>query len=563
MSFAVRALELHGRHIWQRASILRALDFIRAHGLNALVLHETDLVQMVTYPRSYLDPYGLWRSAPTRRGENAIENNRVYLTHVCNLAAKAGVALYVEVKEIGFPDEILELRPELLKGGVVCPSEPFWAEFIERKTDEFFADFPGIAGMLSSAGSTEGKASRSQNKCSCEQCARTPLEDWYDGIIQALHRATQRHGKRLAVRDFAYKPVDHEPLIAAVARAPADVVFCVKATPHDFYPTFPDNPAIGRLQRPQWIEYDTMGQFYGWGVFPCLMLDDIKARLAHAQAHGAEGVSFRVEWERINDYWCLDTLNAINTIAGAAVAKDPGDGADIDVEAVCRMWLDDQGYTPAAAPALARLLGPTWEVIRGALYLDDFVFADNSMYPRSLRRAWWGMEVRDALHTWDPSKEAGLTMTRERVIRLIADKQRALASARALAAQARYGDPLIPLPLHRRLVEAFDRTETYVEGFVIAAEICALARWADPRTRADAGPGPQELAQFAAALDRLDALAASLRSLDDEAPVPHQIVMLMDHRRLTDIAREGRMALSDAQALLDTLARSDAKGSAR
>ena len=136
MAFNMRGLELHGRHIWSREAIARALDVVVRNGLDTLVLHETDLVQMVTYPRSYLDPYGLWRNAPTRRGENAIENNRIYLDHVCRMAAKRDVRVMVEVKEIGFPDEILELRPELLKEGVVCPSEPFWMEFIERKTDE-------------------------------------------------------------------------------------------------------------------------------------------------------------------------------------------------------------------------------------------------------------------------------------------------------------------------------------------------------------------------------------------------------------------------------------------
>ena len=264
----MRGLELHGRHIWSREALARALDVAVRNCLDTLVLHETDLVQMVTYPRSYLDPYGLWRNAPTRRGENAIENNKVWLDHVCRMAARRGVRVLVEVKEIGFPDEILELRPELLKDGVVCPSEPFWMEFIERKTDEFLADFPLVAGMISSAGSTEGKTSRAQNKCRCPVCEATGLEDWYLGIITALHRATSRHGRLLAVREFAYKPADHAPLLAAIDRAPADVVLCSKATPHDFYLGFPHNPAIGGRGRVQWIEYDTMGQFWGWGLFP-------------------------------------------------------------------------------------------------------------------------------------------------------------------------------------------------------------------------------------------------------------------------------------------------------
>src|SRR3546814_6012096 len=111
-----------------------------------------------------------------------------------------------------------------------------------------YRDFPKLSGLIVSAGSPEGRASRAQNKCNCERCQATSVEDWYHELIMAIYRASQKHGKPLAVRDFAYKPVDHEPLIAAMRRAPKDVIFCIKATPHDFYPTFPHNTAIGRLR---------------------------------------------------------------------------------------------------------------------------------------------------------------------------------------------------------------------------------------------------------------------------------------------------------------------------
>jgi hypothetical protein len=539
MVFQVRALELHGQHIWRRDAIVQALAFIQRHRLNALVLHETDLVQMVTYPRSYLDPYGLWRNAPTRRGENAIENNRVYLDQVQRLAAKAGVQLFVEVKEIGFPDEILTLRPDLLKDGVVCPSELFWLDFIERKTDEFFSDFPLVAGMISSAGSTEGKASRAQGKCRCALCRETGLQDWYLGIISALHRACAAHGKLLAVRDFAYKPEEHTPLVRAIDRAPPDVVFCAKVTPHDFYPTFPHNPAIGQLPRRQWVEYDTMGQFYGWGLFPCLVLDDLRARLTHAAASGVSGVSLRVEWERINDYWCLDGLNAANTIAGAALAA----GDAVDAVEICRRWLVDNGWPADAADWLAGVLQRTWPIIRGALFIDGFVFADNSVYPRSLRRAWWGMAVRDALHTWQPSRAADLRMNRARVERLIAEKQQAVRQAQALAAQVKTGDPALPTALHAMLVDIFDRYAVYVEGFLACGEVCLRARWMDPEQCDDAGPEDGDLDQFAQALQRLDDFTDRIRPITDLAEAPHQVVMLMDYRRAADIAREGHALL--------------------
>ena len=543
MGLDMRGLELHGRHIWSREAIARALDVAVRNGLDTLVLHETDLVQMVTYPRSYLDPYGLWRNAPTRRGENAIENNRVWLDHVCRMAGKRGVRVLVEVKEIGFPDEILEIRPELLKDGVVCPSEPFWMEFIERKTDEFLADFPLVAGMISSAGSTEGKTSRAQNKCRCPVCEATGLEDWYLGIIAALHRATSRHGRTLAVREFAYKPADHGPLVAAIDRAPTDVILCSKATPHDYYLGFPHNPAIGRPGRVQWIEYDTMGQFWGWGLFPCMPLEDMRSRFVHAADKGVSGASFRVEWERINDLWSLDGLNAVNLILAAAFAA----GAPIDATEACRRWLADAGWPEEAAPWLGGILSRTEAIVRGALYIDGFVFADNSMYPRSLRRAWWGMETRDALHSWDPARAADLVMDRARVKGLIEEKRRAAGMASALAADVRRGDASVPPTLHAWLADIFDRMDVWIEGFRICGEVCLRARWCDAEHRRDDGPGAADLLAFAATLDELEAFAESIRPIREDAELHHQIVLLMDHRRVADIAREGRMVLARAR----------------
>src|SRR3546814_13652363 len=78
MNFDFRALEISGSRMWERNAILQALDFIGKHEMTALVLHETDGLQKILYPRVYFDPYSKWKSAPARRGENAILNNRMY-----------------------------------------------------------------------------------------------------------------------------------------------------------------------------------------------------------------------------------------------------------------------------------------------------------------------------------------------------------------------------------------------------------------------------------------------------------------------------------------------------
>ncbi len=89
----------------------------------------------------------------------------------------------------------------------------------------------------------------------------------------------------------------------------------------------------------------------------------------------------------------------------------------------------------------------------------------------------------------------------------------------------------------------FDRFVTYIEGFLACAEICILARWMDPNQRDDSGPGQAGITQLASALDRLDAFVVRIRPVTESAALSHQLVMLMDYRRATDIAREGRQIL--------------------
>jgi hypothetical protein len=96
----------------------------------------------------------------------------------------------------------------------------------------------------------------------------------------------KNRGKRLVVRDFIYTKEEQEQFAEALKVIPQEVVLSLKNTPHDFYPTFPDNPLIGRVgERPQWIEYDVNGQYFGWGVVPSIMFDDIEHRLAYGLDH--------------------------------------------------------------------------------------------------------------------------------------------------------------------------------------------------------------------------------------------------------------------------------------
>jgi hypothetical protein len=347
-----------------------------------------------------------------------------------------------------------------------------------------------------------------------------------------MHGPIARHGKRLAVRDFAYKPEDHLPLIAAMQRAPEDVIFCIKAMPHDFYVTFPDNPALGVLQREQWVEYDCLGQFFGWGIMPCLVLDDLTARVPRWRAAGATGVVLRIEWERINDLDALDNLAELNLLAGSALAR----GDRVDEEMVCRQWLASQGFDPEAALWLAGIMAETLSIVRRAAYVKGFVSADNSMLPRSIRRMWWGAEVRDALIPWAPERTGDLDLTPERLLHYLEEKDVAVAQTRRLLARVEEGAPGLDSALHALVRETFRYFSPWIDGLRASTAVCLLARGVEAGNAA-------AIAGLGAALSDLEAYALRIRQLTEDASIPHQVAMLLDHARAGDVAREGQTIL--------------------
>ncbi len=519
-----RALELHGKAMWDHRRIEAALRRIGDYGLNTLVLHESDLMTEFIFPRAMFDPAAPWKGAPVRRGENALHNNIAYLRDIVRRAARRGVDLWVEVKELTFPDEVLERRSELVRGGAVCPTDPFWAELIRAKYADLVSLYPGIRGVIVSAGSPEGRAALSQRKCRCERCARTMLADWYRSIITPMRDVLSAAGVGLAVREFSYNADHQRAITEAVASQPADVIYCIKVTPHDFYPTFPDNRLIASVGgRPKWIEYDTMGQYYGWGVFPCLVSSDIRARFAHAARHGVSGALLRTEWERINDWWVLESPNRMNLRAAAACAS----GGAIDDRDLLRAWLEEEGTAATASErdSLGELLADTWPLMRRTLYMNDFVLNDSSMFPLSVERAWWSMADKHSLAEWFPERAGDLHLDRAKVERYIDEKKDAVEQADRWAQRLRR-EQREALPGG----QAISTLMRYVRGFRLVGEVCLLSAWLD-QDRAAGCSG-----RLAEAVAALRAYAAELRRWLEANEHRHQLALLMNCDRAEAIA---------------------------
>jgi hypothetical protein len=530
-----RALELHGRSMWDHSRLEQVFAVIKDYGLNALVLHESDLTNQIVFPRSLFDPYSFWADAPVRRGFNAIHNDRVYMRYVLDMAEGEGVQVWLELKELTFPDEVLERYPYLLKNGVICPSEPIWYDFIERKFAELIADFPQLAGIITSPGSPEGRAALVQRKCRCRLCEETELSEWYRGIIESVHRPLSTAGAKLAVRDFSYKRADQQAMVEAVRRTPPDVVFCIKVTPHDFYPTFPHNPALGVLNRVQWIEYDVFGQYYGWGVFPCYMEEDLRRRYRYAIEKGASGVLLRVEWERINDLWCLETANRANLVIGAALAT----GANPTVREVCGQTLSELGLKPGEEDVsiAADALKDTWQIIRNGTYLDDFVFHDNSQFPLNLRKAWWTLNTHHSLSEWTAQTNDIGDLDEALIDSFVEKKEQALSKIRLLSDRIQTYCKARRSPTGNWLSDRYSLYELYIEGFRWISEVCLLARWSEQEGGGTLGSEGKQ--RFTVVLRSLARYAERLESKIKGKGYRHQLLMLLDLQRVQTVLSEG------------------------
>jgi len=268
-------------------------------------------------------------------------------------------------------------------------------------------------------------------------------------------------------------------LAFAMEQLPDDVVVSLKNTPHDFYPTFPHNPGIGRTgRRRTWIEFDAMGQYFGWGFGIAALVQDMRERLRYGLDHGAVGVLVRTDWEGLPGHSCFDTPNLVNLYAAAIFANDPEAGED----EVYRRWLAEENLVAreedleTCAAWIGRLLGGTWDVVRRAIYANDCVFNDSSCFPVGLDHAFWLAEEKNSLKDWMPEKANALDVSDENLRLLLAEKEEAAARFRELERNLLEGNRGLTDAAYEDLKFRFQIFGLYVEGFRLVFETAVLAK---------------------------------------------------------------------------------------
>lgn len=497
--FSVRALEIHSQYAWDFQFVKSTIDFMKKQRMNTLVLHKNDFIEAIVFPGKYFgnkhESYDnfyeryqemfrtLKKLTPTRR--NAPLQKRAYFRRLLEETRRAGISVFIENKELYFPDIILELFPQLLKDGKVCPSDPFWWEFIRTKYAEFFEEFPEVGGIITSPASGESRATISYTRCTCERCRTASPEEWYEQLISAIYEPVRKAGRKLIIRDFVFNAKTHNEIGTAMERLPGEIGAALKNTPNDYFPTYPDNARIGNVgKREQWIEFDVWGQFYGWGVAPSILIDDLRNRMNYAKERGAEGVIFRVDWENLDGHTAFDTLNVINLYAGAWLSENLG----VDNATVYERWLEQSGhYAPGLgcedkrriALWVGSILDRTWDVMKRTAYLNDFVFSDSSHWPVSLDMAHWLAGEVYNIQQWDASKSTNpLSIDENNVRQILAEKDEALRLVNELNDKLMLGNEGIADQAYEWLKQSFAVYIKYVEAFRLVTHSIILSKCA-------------------------------------------------------------------------------------
>lgn len=546
-AYVTRGLEINGDSMWRYSEINRALELIERYQMTALIINEPDLLNRALFPKAYFPPFSAWSGAPPRRGENQIYNNAEYLRTVSRRCLAMGIEFWVNLKELTFPDEVLERTPDIINAeGIVCPTHPAWAEFVEVKYQDLCEEIPDLTGVILSVGSPEGRATLASGRCRCDRCGNTEPETFYRSITEAAYRPLSEAGKRLVVREFSYNPTQQEAVIAGLASLPDDIEFCAKPYARDYYPTYPDNPAMGALPgRTRWLELDVNGQFYGWGVFPCPVIEDQARRLRRGVELGATHVLYRTDWERVNDLSALRSFSGVNLATGALLAIDPErEPIDVLSEALHLSGISHPQLASEARTELAADLLKLWPIVAKSLYIRGFVYNTSSRIPDGVDYAWWNLGKNHSLALWEPEAVVRIDVKdRETTAAMLSEKDAGRAEMEALApvldAWVRRGALRIPDVCDLGDTVAFARR--YIDAFVTTGKITILSGVANQR---EGGLDADEHAALVAERNRLASLIEELVEHRERGTHTHHVEVMVSIDRM-------RRMLSDADRVLE------------
>lgn len=547
-----RLLEIHGPNMFNMYHVERAIRLAQKYQLTGLIFHCNELLDKLVLPSKYFTKELSLAHWPVR--DATLINNQYYMHGVLTKCKEAGLEFYAEIKELYYPAEILEMFPFLRKeNGAVCPTEPFWWEFLEEKVKEFLELLPDVAGIIVSPGTRESMISLAANRCVCERCKQYDIDQWYQELIGAMYRPLAAKGKRLVIRDFSYTR-DHQYAMVDAARAVStDITMALKKTPHDYYPTFPDNAAVGNCKgMRQWIEFDTWGQYFGLGVFPCSIAEDMQGRLQRYLEKGASGIMLRTDWEIISQGSVFHSFNQYNLIAGAMLGMD----VNTPLEKTYKAWLSDGLCSPLihdtfpqrpsvpqaenAVEVFSELMKRSWKILEKIIYVRGHVFQENAQFFDRISMAFDMMLQFHSREEWELGASKKVECTDENLEIIFQEKDEGVALAKTLKDLVHPAELGVSAEVQAYLEFLLEMYVLYAEVFRDATHTVFLTR------KAQNTKNPSDIAAARATISNYDGYIQILRDKIQGKGYANIVEWCLDAERISKFK-------ANAQMLLDTI----------
>ncbi|GHT68417.1 hypothetical protein FACS1894110_15900 [Spirochaetia bacterium] len=569
--YKVRALEVDDTfQMWSPYKMQRVFEFMIRNNMNTLVFHENNIVDKIVWPgfiygyeKDDLRSYSIYREKLYKEIYYRTPSPYVFIDElmifrdlmktILGQAKELGLDIYLQPKEIWFP-ELLYERQDLMKNGKMCPSEPWWWEtFLPKKYEELLQNFPEITGIVTSTGTKESRISLAHQKCQCDKCKAMKMEDWQHKVIMSIYTPLKAHGKKLVIRDFSYYADEQNGIRAGLLNLPDDIIISIKNVPQDYYQTFPHNKLIGHVgKHEQWIEYETMGEYYGWGLAPVSMLNDIQYRMKYCLENGADGISTRIDWEALPNHSTFETPNQLNLYAIAQL----GLNVDLPLQDIYCKWLVEdhllkEGINPNefkdCLDFVKGIFEKTWPVMSKTPHLLGAVFMNNSKIPVSIDNADFISQEHHGIHKWFPEYKELFNYDDKHAQGMLNEKEEAYREIIELNKQWHSRNPGLKDEVYHTYCGLFDIFELFVKMFRLVGKSYVYIKYLQLH-----GKNPTLMSREGL-IGEIKKLIGEMKTVEQElkdhkAPVQfkYQFLAMMNPERL-------RVYYEDVEAVLATL----------
>ena len=256
----------------------------------------------------------------------------------------------------------------------------FWTWFKEDYRD-MLDRVPEIDGLILTFIET---GARAEQQHSTE--LTTPAEKLAAVVNSVGEVVIEERGLNLYARTFAYTDEEYDTITGAIERFEyPEIRLMMKATPHDFFLTHPNNPLPGKIDRPTLIELDPTSEFNGQGqianTWPQQMLKRWQAHSAHEEVIG-----YVARTDRFGGTQIVGRPSEVNLTALKMGAEDP----DVNPEAVYDAFITEE-YGKEALPHVKSAFQRSYDIITSTLYTLGTNTANHSRlnyvpYPSSYAR---------------------------------------------------------------------------------------------------------------------------------------------------------------------------------